>query len=175
MAIDYDPILEQKLDESGLRKLLALENPKLNQFIADAVRLCEPDSVYFCDDSDEDAEYIRRTAIALGEEKPLTRAGHTIHFDGYGDQARDKKNTRFLVPKEMNMGNLNSIEREAGLAEVKGFLKGAMRGKQAIVKLFCEAPVGGPFAIACVQITDSFYVAHSEDILYRRGYRQRNR
>ncbi len=170
--MSHDPILREKLTEAGLRKLLALENPRLNRFIAEAIRLCEPDSVYFCDDSDEDAEYVRRTAQALGEEKPLAQAGHTIHFDGIGDQARDKKNTRFLVPKGMNLGNLNSVEREAGLAEVKGFLKGAMRGKQAVVKLFCEAPVGGPFAIACVQITDSFYVAHSEDILYRRGYRQ---
>ena len=45
-----------------------------------------------------------------------------------------------------------------------------MRGKQAIVKLFCEGPPMGPFAVACAQITDSFYVSHSEDILYRRGY-----
>ena len=36
--------------------------------------------------------------------------------------------------------------------------------------MFCECPAGGPFAIGCAQFTDSFYVAHSEDILYRRGY-----
>jgi len=28
----------------------------------------------------------------------------------------------------------------------------------------------GPFTIGCAQITDSYYVTHSEDILYRRGY-----
>jgi phosphoenolpyruvate carboxykinase (GTP) len=45
-----------------------------------------------------------------------------------------------------------------------------MKGKQAIVKLSCEGPTHSPFSIACVQMTDSFYVCHSEELLYRRGY-----
>ena len=38
------------------------------------------------------------------------------------------------------------------------------------MKLFCECPTMSPFSIGCAQLTDSFYVSHSEDILYRRGY-----
>ena len=45
-----------------------------------------------------------------------------------------------------------------------------MKGKQAIVKLSCEGPTHSPFSIACAQMTDSFYVCHSEELLYRRGY-----
>jgi phosphoenolpyruvate carboxykinase (GTP) len=68
------------------------------------------------------------------------------------------------------MGNLNCVEYEEGLAEIKRIAKGIMRGKEAIVKLFCECPTMSPFSIGCAQITDSYYVGHSEDILYRRGY-----
>ena len=45
-----------------------------------------------------------------------------------------------------------------------------MKGKTAIVKLFCECPTMSPFSIGCAQLTDSFYVSHSEDILSRGGY-----
>lgn len=165
-------LLKQKMSAESYAKLCAVENPKLFRFVAEAVALAEPDSVTMCDDSDADADYVRRRALEQGEERGLANEGHTLHYDGYGDQARDKANTRFLVPPEMQLGgHLNSIARDAGLAEVRSLLGGAMRGKEAIVKLFCEGPVGSVFAIGCAQITDSFYVAHSEDVLYRRGYR----
>ena len=173
MSQSYESLLKSKMSDESYRKLTALENEKLFNFIGEHVELCEPDSVYVCDDSDEDAEYIRQLSIERGEEKPLAKDGQTVHFDGYGDQARDKENTRFLVPSDMEMGkNLNSIDRDEGLNEVKGFLKGAMRGKQAFVKLFCECPVGSEFAIGCAQLSDSTYVLHSEDMLYRRGYEE---
>ncbi len=122
--------------------------------------------------SDEDAEYIRQNSLLEGEETPLAKEGHTIHYDGYNDQGRAPGATKNLVSKELVplMGALLAKEREEGLAEVMEILKGMMKGKQAIVKLSCEGPTQSPFSIACAQITDSFYVAHSEDLLYRRGY-----
>ena len=51
-------------------------------------------------------------------------------------------------------------------------MNGAMEGKEAIVRFFCLGPLDSKFSICALQITDSFYVAHSEDILYRSGYNQ---
>ena len=171
MSNRYETLLKSKMDPESYRKFAALQNEKLLNFIGEAVEIGQPDSVYVCDDSDADAEYVRRRSIELGEERPLAKAGHTIHYDGYGDQARDRGNTCYLVPAGTKLGkNINARDLEQGLAEVKGHLAGAMKGKQALVKLFTEAPPGGPFAIGCAQITDSCYVVHSEDILYRRGY-----
>jgi phosphoenolpyruvate carboxykinase (GTP) len=172
MKEEYAALLKKKMTEEGYRKLMALENPKLFDFLGEFVELCDPDSVYMCNDSEEDAEYVRRTALELGEEKELAKKGQTIHYDGYGDQGRDKEHTKFMVKREnlARMGNLNCIEYEEGLAEVKQIAKGIMKGKQAIVKLFCECPTMSPFSIGCAQLTDSYYVSHSEDILYRRGY-----
>jgi phosphoenolpyruvate carboxykinase (GTP) len=67
---------------------------------------------------------------------------------------------------------LNVVEREAGLKEIFGFMDGAMQEKTMIVRFFCLGPTNSHFSIRALQITDSFYVAHSEDILYRQGYRE---
>jgi phosphoenolpyruvate carboxykinase (GTP) len=172
MKEEYAALLQRKMTEEGYKKLMALENRKLFYLLGEYVELCDPDAVYMCDDSDEDAEHIRRTALEAGEEKQLAREGQTIHYDGYRDQGRDKANTKFMVAREnlAKMGNLNCVEYEEGLAEIKRIAKGIMKGKTAIVKLFCECPTMSPFSIGCAQLTDSFYVSHSEDILYRRGY-----
>ena len=166
-------VLKDKLDPDSLAKIDALDNDKLHAFVADAVRLCRPESVTVCSDSPQDIAAIRQKAIDKGEESPLASDGHTIHFDGYRDQARDKAATKYLVPEGMSLGAaLNATGREAGLAEVRGILDGAMVGKEMFVRFFCLGPVDSPFSISCAQITDSAYVAHSEDLLYRPGYEQ---
>ena len=170
--MDYDALLKSKMTPESYSKLTALDNEKLLNFVGEYVELCEPDTVYMCDDSDADADYAKRRSVEQGEEIQLAKDGQTIHYDGYGDQARDKTNTRFMVSAETmkDMGSLNCVEYEEGLAEIKGIAKGIMKGKEAVVKLFCEGPTQSLFSIACAQITDSFYVCHSEDMLYRRGY-----
>ncbi|MCD6364372.1 MAG: phosphoenolpyruvate carboxykinase (GTP), partial [Planctomycetes bacterium] len=59
-----------------------------------------------------------------------------------------------------------------GLAEIREILDGSMRGKRMLVRFYCLGPVNSLFSIPCVQITDSGYVAHNEDMLYRLGYEQ---
>jgi phosphoenolpyruvate carboxykinase (GTP) len=165
--------LSGKLDATSLAKLQALRNEHLLAFLADAVELCDPDSVKVCDDSPLDIASIRRRAVETAEEQPLSTEGHTFHFDGPQDQGRDKEVTRYLVPQgEALAKTLNQMERQAGLAEVRGFLAGSMKGRMMLVRFFCLGPVSSPFSISCVQITDSAYVAHSEDMLYRPGYEQ---
>ncbi len=165
--------LEDKLSADNYEKLMSLPNPKLHRFVADTIELCKPDSVFVCTDSSEDVAYIKETAIKAGEEAPLKTEGHTIHYDGYHDQARDKKNTRYLLPPGQQMGeNFNTIDKEEGVAEVRGFLDGGMKGKELLVRFFCLGPTASVFSISGVQITDSFYVAHSEDLLYRQGFEQ---
>jgi phosphoenolpyruvate carboxykinase (GTP) len=41
-----------------------------------------------------------------------------------------------------------------------------------LIRFFCLGPLNSRFSIPALQITDSSYVAHSEDILYRTGYQQ---
>ena len=165
--------VKEKLTTQNYNKLVALDNPKMHDFVADAIELTRPASVFVCTDSAGDIAYIRQLAIEAGEERPLNIAGHTRHFDGYHDQARDKAKTKYLLPAGSSLGeNLNSIEKSAGVEEVRSFLKDSMVGREMLVCFWCLGPVDSDFSIPCVQITDSPYVAHSESILYRPGYEQ---
>ena len=166
-------ILRNALDEANFRKLAAIENPFLHQFVAEVIELCQPSRVFVCTDSEEDKRFIREQAVATGEERPLAIEGHTVHFDGPKDQGRDREATKYLVPKGESLGSaFNQIDRDEGLAEIRELLRGSMRGHTLIVLFFSLGPVGSPFSILCVQCTDSFYVAHNEILLYRTAYEQ---
>ena len=166
-----DDILKSRLGASSLQKLKALDNERLNEVIAKAILKFQPASVYVANGSPEDLYRARAMALKNGEEKPLIGQGHTIHYDGILDQGRDPVNTRFLVEDTSALGpGLNTMEREEGLQEIGQVMDGIMRGRQMIVAFYALGPLETEFAIPCVQITDSYYVAHSEDILYRNGY-----
>ena len=166
-------MLKKRLEPREFEKLAALQNENVMQFVADAIDLCHPKSVFVCTDSKEDRAFIRRYAVEAGEETKLALDGHTIHFDGFFDQARDKSKTRFLLPKGVELGeNFNSTPREEGLSEILDILKNIMSKTMMFVRFFSLGPVGSPFSILCLQITDSAYVAHAEDILYRSAYEE---
>ncbi|MCK9601338.1 MAG: phosphoenolpyruvate carboxykinase, partial [Sphaerochaeta sp.] len=131
----FEAILTKKMSAQSLAKLMALQNEKVLEFIGTFAEHCNPESIYVCDDSEADTQYVRDKALSLGEESTLANSKQTIHWDGYGDQARDKKNTRFMVYKEnmASMATLNSVEYEQGLAEIMNIAKGIMRGKEAVV------------------------------------------
>lgn len=159
------------MDEDSLRKLRELDNPNLNEFIADAILRFQPNSVFVSNGSTIDLHHVRRQSIRKGEETPLILPVHTSHYDGYEDQGRDPANTKILTSDTGSLGpGINSMDREEGLSEITQIMDGIMRGKEMIVSFYSLGPLGSEFAIPCVQITDSFYVTHSEDILYRQGY-----
>ncbi|MFB0524079.1 MAG: phosphoenolpyruvate carboxykinase (GTP) [Phycisphaerae bacterium] len=166
-------LLNEKLTPENYGRLTALDNPKMHQFVADAIELTQPASVFVCTDSAEDRAYMRDLAIKNGEEIPLNIPGHTCHFDGYYDQARDKAKTKYLLPPGSELGaSLNSIEKKAGVEEVRSYLADSMVGREMLICFFCLGPLDSDFSILCIQITDSPYVAHNETILYRPGYEQ---
>jgi len=161
------------MDEKSLRKLRALKNPEVEEQVTRFLELCKPAKATVITDSPEDIAYVRQLAIDLGEETPLEMKGHTIHYDGYLDQARDKENTRVLLPEGMKMTEtINTIDRDEGLEEVLGIMDGVMKDKECLVRFFSLGPTGSRFTICALQLTDSAYVAHSEDILYRNGYEE---
>lgn len=166
-------ILKTRLSREDYRKLRRIKNPSLYRFIAKYVDLCNPSNVFVCTNSPEDIQYIREAAIRNREEAKLTMRGHTVHFDGYYDQARDKERTKFLLPEGVELGSgINVMAHEEGIKEIHSILKNIMQGHELYVKFFCLGPRNSEFSIPCVQLTDSSYVAHSEDLLYRQGYEE---
>jgi phosphoenolpyruvate carboxykinase (GTP) len=178
MKESYLDIVSPLMNKGSLDKLQALENPVLHAFVAKAAGLCRPDHILVCNDSVEDRETIRQLALQQGEEIALARPGHTVHFDAFKDcrlhdQSRDKAHTRYLMASGQNLGpGIATLDREEGLTEMSGLLDGIMAGKTMLVRFFCLGPTQSVFSIPCVQITDSAYVAHSEDLLFRPGYEE---
>jgi len=163
--------LKQRLGEQGYNKLARINNPGLHQFIAKYVEHCNPAKVFICTDDPADIRYVREAAIRNGEESPLATEGHTIHFDNYHDQARDKEHTLILMPKGVDLGaTIKTGDRDTCLVEIHEIMKDIMKGKELYVRFFCLGPTNSEFSQPVIQLTDSAYVAHSEDILYRLGF-----
>ncbi|MDP2960419.1 MAG: phosphoenolpyruvate carboxykinase domain-containing protein, partial [candidate division Zixibacteria bacterium] len=163
--------LKKRLSKDGYEKLSKTNNPALFQFIAKYIELCNPEKIFVCADTPEDVKYLRETALKNGEENKLATKGHTIHFDNYYDQGRDKKNTGILIPQGVNLGEaIETKDRDTGLKDIYDVLKDIMKGKELYILFFCLGPVNSIFSIPAVQLTDSSYVAHSETLLYRPGY-----
>ncbi|MBN1804447.1 MAG: phosphoenolpyruvate carboxykinase (GTP) [Sedimentisphaerales bacterium] len=170
---DVKKFLKKKLSSKSYDKLMAVDNAKIHNFVADAIELTNPESVFVCTDFEDDISHVREMAVKSGEEQPLKTPGHTYHFDGINDQGRDREVTKYLVPKTESLSKaFNQIEREDGLVEVRGLLKDSMKDRTMILRFLSLGPTDSVFSIPCVQITDSWYVAHSEDLLYRTAYNQ---
>ncbi len=161
------------IDKKNLEKLEALKNSHIIQIVQDFITLCKPSKVTVITDSNEDIEYCRKRSIEVGAETELEIEGHTIHFDGFYDQARDKEKTKVLIPRgDYASPWINTTDRDEGLKEILNIMDGAMSGKECLIRFFCLGPKNSKFTICALQLTDSFYVAHSEDLLYRTGYEE---
>lgn len=170
----YLEALQPKLSPTDFKKLSAIDNPNVHEFIAKQSDLCHPEKIFICSDSAEDIAYVRKMAVVSGEEKAiLTMEGHTVHFDGEYDQGRDRANTKYLIPKGVTLSKaLNQMDRQDGLVEIRSLMRGIMEGRTMIVRFIVLGPANSVFSILGVQCTDSWYVAHCEDLLYRSGYEQ---
>jgi phosphoenolpyruvate carboxykinase (GTP) len=164
--------LKTSLKEVEYNKIAKIKNREVHKFIVEAIDICTPKDVFVCSDTPDEIAYIKNMAVVSGEEKMLLLPGHTYHFDGINDQGRDRSVTKLLVPEGDKLSKkLNQIAREEGLREVLSLLKDSMQGKTMIVRFLTLGPLNSIFSIPCVECTDSWYVAHSVDLLYREGYR----
>jgi len=162
----------QIIAASDWQKIIALKNEYVTAIVSEYIAICRPHQVIVVSDTPEEVAAVRQMALTTGSEQKIAIAGHAIHYDGYCDQGRDKEHTRILVSDaSMASKRLNTLDRAAGLAEIRQLLDGIMAGKEMLVRFFCLGPLDSAFAIPALQITDSAYVAHCEDLLYRPGYR----
>ena len=168
----YLEALQARTSQDNYERLCAIDNPKVYQAIFESAELCNPDTIFICSDTADEAAHIRNMAIITGEESAaLATPGHTFHFDGPNDQGRDRQVTKLLVSKGDSLSSaINQIDRDEGLTEVKGLCKDSMKGRTMIARFLTLGPADSEFTIPCLECTDSWYVAHSVDLLYRKGY-----
>ncbi len=161
--------LKSLMSEDRFKNLESLNNPFLNKFLSYTIKLCKPDSVYILTGSEEDKEYVSKKALELEEEITLRTKGHTVHFDHPLDQARARDDTFIL--SDSKIPYVNTKPREEGLKEALSLLNGSMKGREMFVGFYSLGPRNSNFQILAIQITDSPYVIHSENILYRSAFK----
>jgi len=164
--------MESRLSKEDMEKLSKIKNAGVHEFIAEAVKICNPSEVFICSDTPDEVARIKNMSIVAGEESAaLAIPGHTFHFDGLYDQGRDREVTKLLVPDGDSLSpTLNQIEKKKGIDEIHSLLKDSMKGRTMIVRFLTLGPANSVFTIPCMECTDSWYVTHSVDLLYRKGY-----
>ena len=161
-------IFSSKIDNTNREKLAKIANEEALIKIANAISMCQPDSVFINTGSPEDVQWIREYSLKQGEEKKLAKDGHTIHFDLPQDQARLVKQTFYIVNEGDKMSSLaKTVERNEAKAYMKEFMPGIMSGKTLIVGFYSRGPVGAEATLPAIEISSSGYVLHSAEILYR--------
>lgn len=155
------------MDENNRDKLMQCSPQVIEPIFNGATRM-NPSSIFINTGSREDIDYIRRMCIAKGEETALSTPGHTYHFDGPHDQGRDTANTKYLARQGTEISSLqNKKEHRAGLLEVREIMNDILKDKEMIVSFISRGPLGSPVSDPTLQTTDSYYVTHSEFLLYR--------
>ena len=164
-------LIEERLDATNLSKLSLIKNASILRKIANAIVLCDPDSVFINTASDEDRQFIRDLSIEKGEESKLPMDGHTIHYDLKDEQGRIIDRTFYIHNEGEEVNTLAKLkDRSDALKDIQDKMTGIMRGKTMIIGFYLRGPVGAPASNPAVEISSSTYVLHSADILYRNVY-----
>ena len=164
-------VIEKKADKANLDKLTRIKNPEILKKIANAIVLCEPDSLFINTGSDADRQFIREYSLEKKEEAKLPTEGHTIHYDLKEEQGRIVDRTFYIYNEGEEVSSLAKKKlRSDALDEIRNMMGGIMKGKRMMVGFYVRGPVGAPASNPAVEITSSTYVMHSADILYRNVY-----
>ncbi len=150
-------------------------NQELIRWVTDAVELCQPDSVHWCDGSQEEYDRMCQemvesgTFIKLNEDK---RPNSYLARSHPSDVARVEDRTYICSLAKGDAGPTNNWMAPV---EMKAILKkkfsGAMAGRKMYVVPFCMGPIGSPISQFGVQLTDSAYAAVNMKIMTRMGTR----
>ncbi len=148
-------------------------NINLLNWIDEITRLCTPDSVHWCDGSEEEYQLLLDGMVASGAAIRLNqrlRPGCHLFRSHPSDVARVEDRTFIASPTREEAGPSNNWRDPEELrATMLDLYRGCMRGRRMYVIPFVMGPIGSEFSIFGVELTDSPYVAVNMRLMTRMG------
>ncbi len=153
----------------------------VEEWVEEQARLAKPDKVHWIQGTEE--EMRKLVEIGIKEEKTAGRPtfqalnasvfpNSYLHRSHPTDVARTEHLTYVCLPKKEEAGpNNNWMEPSEALKMLRPLYDGCMRGRTLYVIPYMMGHPDSPYARACIQITDSIYVAVSMYIMTRVGTR----
>lgn len=161
-------LILSKCDKANQAKIQTIKNKDLLDKIANRIELCNPKDLFIHTGSDADRDYVKQMSLEVGEEKPLAMEGHTIHFDPAAEQGRIVKQTFAIEDEGQYTSSLaNAMPRTEADTLINTNMKNIMDGKTMIIGFYIRGPIGAPTAYPSLTISDTWYLAHQQDNLYR--------
>ncbi|MBU1966052.1 MAG: phosphoenolpyruvate carboxykinase, partial [Proteobacteria bacterium] len=148
-----------------------LQHAKLNGWVKEVADMCRPDSVYWCDGSQEEYDRLMKRMVEGGMATPLEKRPNSFLFRSTpSDVARIESRTYISTASRDDAGPTNNwVAPEELKAKMKGLYDGCMKGRTLYVIPFSMGPVDSPIAKIGVEITDSPYVVCNMHIMTRVG------